>query len=246
MAEPTPEQPTTTEPPVDEVVEETILVEEVVLVDEPAPPPPPVAAPIAAAGHAAIAEPAVETLYTSETPPQQVIYVQAPVPPRKVENRGIGSLIAVGGAVVYGVLLAAITLLVQLATSGSTSVGFLATWDFYVPIGVFAIASVLLTLIVNRGPWAAHVVGSLFVGALVFFGSIGIAIMVNWLVWQLPDNLPLFLASPFYIVAAILAREVAVWFGWLIARRGKRLTARNAAARADFDARLAEFHAGAY
>src|SRR5690606_37116804 len=121
-----------------------------------------------------------------------------------------------------------------------------ATWDFYIPIIVFAIALIVLVVIVNRAGGGAYVLGSLFVGAAVYFGTIGIDILVNWLVWQVQDSFAVFLASAFHIVAAILAREVAVWFGWIIARRGKKVAARNAVARAEFDAKLAEFRAGAY
>lgn len=200
-------------------------------------PPAPPAPPTAPAGDAwAVTPPAA----------QQVVYVQAPVPPRAAGNRGVGTLYALLAAIAFGVLLAGATWLIQYATTGATGVGYLATWDFYIPIAVFAIAFVLLVLLVNRAGWGAHVLGSLVVGAVVYFGTIGIDLLVNWLVWQVQDGIGPFLMSPFHIVAAVLAREVALWFGWIIARRGKKIAARNAAARADFDARLADFHAGVY
>ena len=213
----------------------------------PAPPAPPVLAepvapaelptpefltpePVASTAHAGADAP-VEALYTSATPPQQVVYVQAPVPPRAVGNRGVGSLLAIVAAIIYGVLLAAAEWVLQWATTGATGVEFLALWDFYIPVLVFAVALILLVLLVNRAGWGAYVFGSLFVGAAVYLGSIGIILLLNWLLFQEQSSFALFLASAFYIVAAVLAREVAVWFGWIIARRGRRVTARNAVAR---------------
>jgi len=190
--------------------------------------------------------PPVEPLYTDATPPQQVVYVHAPVPPRLGGNRGAGTLIAVLAAIVYGVVLAGATWILQYASSGRTDAAFLGTWDFYIPVAVFAIAFVLLVLIVNRAGWGAHVFGSLLVGAAVFFGTIGLDLLVNWLGWQVRGDFVAFLTSGFHILAAILAREVAVWFGAIIAARGRRVTERNAILRAEFDAKLAEFHAGNY
>lgn len=246
----TPDTPDAPPAPADEViVDEVVEVTEVEVVEDaaatPPPPPAPMAPPVVA--EPVVAEDApVEPLYTAATPPQQVVYVQAPVPPRAAGNRGIGSIFAVVAAVVYGLLLAGAAWVIQYATTGATGIAFLATWDFYIPIIVFAIALIVLVVIVNRAGWGAYVLGSLFVGAAVYFGTIGIDILVNWLVWQVQDSFAVFLASAFHIVAAILAREVAVWFGWIIARRGKKVAARNAVARAEFDAKLAEFRAGAY
>lgn len=247
MADATPETPESSETPVDDVV----VVDEVVEVttvdaqeSAPAAPPPPPAPP-APEALAVDAEP-VEALYTAATPPQQVVYVQAPVPPSAAGNRGIGSIYAVLAAIVYGVLLAGATWVIQYSTTGLTGVAFLATWDFYIPVVVFVIALIVLVVIVNRAGWGAYVLGSLFVGAAVYFGTIGIDLLVNWLVWHVQDSFALFLASAFHIVAAVLAREVAVWFGWIIARRGKKVAARNAVARAQFDTKLAEFRAGSY
>ncbi len=136
--------------------------------------------------------------------------------------------------------------MLQANVLGSFGFDFLMTWDFYVPVVVFAIAFVLLVLIVNRAGWGAYVFGSLLVAAVVYFGTIGIEILLNWLIWQQADTFAAFAASSFHIVAGILALEVTIWFGWIIARRGRKLAARNREARAAFDAQLAEFHAGTH
>jgi len=261
MADAKPETPEPSETPVDEVVvvdevvEETdVVVEESAPLAPPPPPPAPPAAPAAVIAEEAVVEtpveapvePPVEPLYTAATPPQQVVYVQAPVPPRAAGNRGIGTIFAVVAAIAYGVLLAGLTWIIQYVTLGATGVAFLATWDFYIPIIVFAIALIVVVVVVNRAGWGAYVLGSLFVGAAVYFGTIGIYLLFNWIVFKQVDYFDTFAGEAFLIVGAVLAREVAVWFGWIIARRGKKVAARNAAARAEFDAKLAEFRAGAY
>jgi len=258
MADAKPETPDAAEP-VETPADEVVVVDEAVEVTEvevagsaPAAPPPPPAPPVVeetlVVGDAADAasEPPVEALYTAATPPQQVVYVQAPVPPRAAGNRGIGTIFAVAAAIVYGVLLAGVTWIIQYATTGATGVPFLGIWDFYIPIIVFAIALIVVVVVVNRAGWGAYVLGSLFVGAAVYFGTIGIYLLFNWIIFKQVDYFDTFAGEVFLIVGAVLAREVAVWFGWIIARRGKKVAARNAAARAEFDAKLAEFRAGAY
>jgi len=259
MADATPELPDTPEPTenaVEEVLDEVVVVDEAVVVDdalaaEPvlAPPPPPPAMPVVepvGAPEGLQGEPAAEFPAAAATPAQQVVYVQAPVPPRAAGNRGIGTIFAVLAAIVYGVLLAGVTWIMQYVTTGATGVPFLAIWDFYIPIIVFAVALIIVVVIVNRAGWGAYVLGSLFVGAAVYFGTIGIYLLFNWIIFKQVDYFDTFAGEAFLIIGAILAREVAVWFGWIIARRGKKVAARNAAARAEFDTKLAEFRAGAY
>ncbi|HWL01222.1 MAG TPA: hypothetical protein VNQ52_02475 [Microbacteriaceae bacterium] len=258
MVDAKPETPEPTEPTetpvdevvvVDEVVEVTAVdVEESAPAAPPPPPPAPPAPPVVVVDEVVEVpdEAPVESLYTAATPPQQVVYVQAPVPPRAAGNRGVGTIFAVLAAIVYGILLSGVTWIIQYATTGATGVPFFAVWDFYVPIIIFAIALIVVVVVVNRAGWGAYVLGSLFVGAAVYFGTIGIYLLFNWIVFKQVDYFDTFAGEAFLIIGAVLAREVAVWFGWIIARRGKKVAARNAAARADFDIKLAEFRAGAY
>jgi len=229
---------------------------------EPTPPPPTVpAAPSASSESLPPQVPAAEhaaagSMPTAESPTAaadltapalapQVVYVHAPVPPRLASNRGVGALLAFVGAIVYGVVLVGASLLIEYATLGTADLGFLGNWDWYIPVVVLAILFILLVLIVNRAGWGAYVFGSLIVGAGVYAGSIGLVILIDWLVFQQAGAFDEFAANGFYIVAAVLAREAVVWFGWFIALRGKRVTARNRERRAAFDQELAEFHANA-
>ena len=48
------------------------------------------------------------------------------------------------------------------------------------------------------------------------------------------------LVNPVVVAAALIAREVSLWTGSLIARRGRRLTVRNAEARTAWEREVAE------
>ena len=165
MADAKPEMSETPEPsetPVEDVIVEDEIVEETIIIDEasaPAAPPPPPPAPltttamveepvevVAEVPTEAPAEAPVEALYTAATPPQQVVYVQAPVPPQLASNRGVGATMAVVAAIVYGVLLAGVAWVINYAMNGATDIAFLASWDFYIPVAVFVVALIVVVL----------------------------------------------------------------------------------------------------
>ncbi len=178
----------------------------------------------------------------------QYVVVEAPRLPRSHGNRGIGSILAVLGAVIFGGLLA-VALYLRGLTIGVDSFAFVANLNFYVPIVIFAIAFVLLVLIVNRGAWWTYILGSLVVAVVVYFGTAaagyGLAQGAVSLGQATPDSVASFgsdLTNPFVLIAAILSREVAIWWGSLIAHRGRRMTVKNAALRESFDQQLADFH----
>jgi hypothetical protein len=189
-----------------------------------------------------------EPVALTETGSQpQVVYVKAPDAPRKLGNRGLGTVLALLSALVFGVLLALVFALIVAAQLGRPNVDFLAAPSFYVPILLYALGTVLLVLIVNRAGWAAHVIGSIFVGLFVYFGTIGIIAITGGVVTMTPSEAGVFVASglsnPFVIASGFLAREVSLWSGALIARRGRRLKARNLEARAAYDRDVAQARA---
>ncbi|HWR85951.1 MAG TPA: hypothetical protein VN200_08160 [Rhodoglobus sp.] len=177
---------------------------------------------------------AVVTEAAPVAPQQRVVYVTAPPAPRKAGNRGFGALLAVASAVVYLVLLAVVFALVSLPYGGF-SFNFLAAPTFYIPVLFFVIGAVLLALIVNRGGWPAHVLGSLLVGVLVYFGTTGLVLLTQGVIMMTPDAAASAfragLSNPFVIASGLLAREVSLWTGAIIARRGRTLKARNTEAR---------------
>jgi hypothetical protein len=181
-------------------------------------------------------------------PSPHVVYVEAPQPPRKRGNRGVGTIMAIIAAVIFAVVYAVISLIVQLANFGSAELDFLTSIDFWIPVIVFAVGFIILVLIVNRAGWVAHVIGSLFVGVFVYFATAAVTLLSHASV--IPANrvgadFHLLLLNPTVIVAALLAREVSLWVGFAIAARGRRVKARNVEARESYDREFAEKR-GAY
>lgn len=226
----------------DETIEDAVVVDEAtatpVVVEE--------AAPSETEPVVATADPAaVETEVPAYEPvaDQRVVYVQMPSAPKKHGNRGIGSLVALAATVVFTAVYALIAALIT-SSGGRLSFAFLTRPEFYIPALFFAIGFILLVLILNRANWWAYIIGSLLLGLFVYFGSIGLTLLSTGIIQETPEAAAqLFrgaLTSPSFIIAALLAREVALWSGALIARRGRRLRARNLETRAAYERELAE------
>jgi hypothetical protein len=180
--------------------------------------------------------------------------IAPPVAPARKGNRVFGAAIAIAGAVVFAVAYAVVAFLFfafnpAVDEAAATLLRFLGNAAFIVPVVFFAIAFALLAVILNRAGWWAFIVGGFLVAAVVYAGSIvGAFISVEG--WAMsPDARGDFLRSllmdPLPITAGIIAREVSVWAGAWVSARGRRLTAKNRAARAEFETALAESPAAA-
>lgn len=192
---------------------------------------------------------AVETAEPAEaTDPvkssQQIVYVPTPVAPRAKGNRGIGAIYAVVSALVFAALLAGATAIIGVTRGAALSFEFLTEARFYIPVLFFAIGFVLLVLILNRAAWWTYVLGSLFLAVFVYFGTIGVALLGNGIILNTPseaaEQYSRALRDPFIIAAALLAREVSLWVGAIIASRGRKVKTRNAEARATYEREVAE------
>jgi hypothetical protein len=175
-------------------------------------------------------------------PVQQVVYVEAPKPFLARGNRGFGILIALLSTVIFAVLYAVALAVVELVRGVGADFSFVTVPDFYAPVLMFAIGFVVLVLILNRAGWAAHVIGSIFVGLVTFFGGTGVLLLLH--INQIPSNrvaqaFSSELFSVEIIVAALLGREVALWMGFAIAARGRKVKARNVDARVLYDQEIA-------
>jgi hypothetical protein len=186
--------------------------------------------------------------YVAAEPSVQTVYVHAPVPPKRHSNRAMGSLIAVVATVVFAALYAGITILVMplvalfLGSAAPEFLTFVGLPEFYVPVLVFLVSFVLLVLIVNRANWWAYVLGSFIVALLVYFVSIGILLLTSNVFGMTPERaLVEFAVTAFspLLIAAIVAREVPIWFGAAIAARGRRQKQRNIEEKAEFETELA-------
>lgn len=203
-------------------------------------------APDAPAAETAAVDPVVATQPASPT----VVFVQAPQPPKKRGARGVGALVALLGAGLFAAAYAVLVLLIALIGSRSglaPALQFLSSVTFWVPVIVFFLSYLLLIVIVNRAGWWAHVLGGFIVALLVWVGFVGSAIIaagalggtsaaVGAVVLQQ-------LTNPLGFAAAIAAREVPIWVGGLVAKRGRTARARNAAARSAYEQELAEHRA---
>ncbi len=185
-----------------------------------------------------------ETIVEPAAPAQQVIYVQTPAPPTKKGNRGIGALIAAASGIIFTAALAIVTAIIGAVATGRFSFSFLASATFYLPTLFFVIGFVLLVLLANRANWWAYIFGSILVAALVYFGTVGALLLSAGVILKTPEEAAALFASglvnPIVVAAALLAREVSLWTGSIIARRGRTLKVRNAEARAAWEREVAE------
>lgn len=208
-----------------------------------------VAAPVSAGTHASAdnGQPVVPP--ADATTQQRPVYVAAPTPPKRKSNRGAGILISILGAVIFAVVYAAVAAAIGAIGGGSGRfleqyLDFLVRPVFWIPVVFFAIAMIILVLILNRARWWAYIIGGFFVAVVVYLAFVGAALL-DIQAWQYtPDEVREFLVpvwvTPFALAAGITAREVSIWMGAWLAARGRRLTASNAEAQADYERRLAE------
>lgn len=189
----------------------------------------------------ATAEVAPVATAASAAPAQQLVYVAAPVPPKKRGNRLVGTLLAIVGGVIFVALFAAVGgLIIDLRDGdlfGPEFITFVSSAFFWVPVGVFLVGLILMVLLLNRAGWWSHVLGSLILAIAVYLGTIGVLLFIGNVLHGSPT--PITFASlainPWVIATAIVAREVSIWIGLAIAGRGRRVKARNVESRAAFD-----------
>jgi len=172
-------------------------------------------------------------------PPQRIVYVDAPTPPRKKGNRGVGALIALASSLVFAILFAAVIFLMYYATIGRVATNFVGERSFYVPVILFAVAFIVLVLLLNRAKWGAYVFGSIFVGLFVYLGTIGALLLLEGVLSYTPEQASTAftgaLDNPLVIAAGLLAREVSLWLGAAVSARGRRVKAKNIEAQAAFE-----------
>lgn len=167
--------------------------------------------------------------------PVQTVYVTAPTPPKPKGNRGFGILMSIVATVAFAVLYAgaAVVLLLVLNPGSSTGAigGFFTNSLFYVPVLVFLVVMILWALLANRTGWWSWVIGSLIVAVVTYFASIGIFILTVGGFGLAPSQATAafneLASNPALIAAALVARECAIWFGAVIAKRGRKVRERN-------------------
>lgn len=189
-----------------------------------------------------------------------IVLVESPTPPRKKGARGVGFVVVLLSTLVFAALLAVGYLAVGYLFDRGFSLdetlqGLWLRPSWLIPIAVFFVAYWLLTIIVNRAGWWAHVLGGFIVALLAYAGHIGGAFLEaqsnEWDVLSLTsigvDDLGQLVLAPLSIVTFVLAREVPIWLGGIVARRGRKAREHNRTAVEEFERenaeRLAEYEA---
>lgn len=191
-----------------------------------------------------VAQPAVLTAASA-----QPIFVQAPEPPRPRGNRAAAGAIGLIAALAFAVLYLAAYVVAGLVTGersvddlGPDALAALTTWAFWVPVAVFFIGFWLLGAIINRGGWAHWVVFGLLVGFVSYAGHI-LGQLFQEPFWDLSPSQGVELVegelfAPLAIAAFIFGRELTIWFGAWVARRGKRVQELNVEAQREYERTL--------
>ena len=182
--------------------------------------------------------------------PMAPLYLQAPAEPEPAGNRLAGILISLVATVAFALVYAGI-LAAGLAPHHPRStfldeglLPHLTSWGFIAATAGFFIGMVLLVLIVGRAGWWAYVLGGFWVAVIVAaaatlgyrFSTDLTGLSSSWDLRSLYATVTL----PQVIAAALVAREVTVWFGAWIGARGRKVTARNREAQAEYEIALEE------
>ncbi|MDF2991287.1 MAG: ABC-type transport system [Microbacterium sp.] len=179
----------------------------------------------------------------------QPIFVQAPEAPRPRGNRGAAGAIGLLAALSFAVLYLAATLGLRLLTREidvaglpDAALGVLSTWGLWVPTVAFFLGFWFLGAIINRGRWGHWVVWGLIVGVIAWGGHLLGALFAApfWMLTarQGIDLLGENVLAPLAIVAFVLGRELTIWFGAWVARRGRRVTELNDEAQREYERTL--------
>lgn len=192
----------------------------------------------------------VTTTDASAAAQPTVVFVQTPQPPRARGARGVGALAALLGTGLFAAAYAALVFLLAVIAppfGGAGAVRFLGSVTFWVPVTVFFLSYLLLVIVVNRAGWWAHVLGGFVVAVLVWVGFVGAAIIAAGVFGGTAAAVGAVilqqLTNPLGFAAAIAAREVPIWVGGLVSKRGRTARARNVAARTAYNQELAEHRA---
>ena len=182
------------------------------------------------------------------TAPAQPIFVQAPEPPLVRGNRGAAGLIGLLAAVVFAIIYLAARLLfsginvLDPAALLDETLAQVSSFALWVPVVVFYLAFWLLGAFVNRGRWAYWVIFGLFVGLAAYAGHV-LGAVIQAGPWQTEwseavEIMGQEIVAPAAIVALIIGRELPIWFGGWIAKRGRRVTEWNNEAQAEYERTL--------
>lgn len=179
---------------------------------------------------------------------QRQTYVEVLQPPAKKSNRGFGALIAFLATIVFALVWAAVAATIIAIGStpnafGESVTNFLTSAAFWTPVGGFFIFFLLTAVALNRAGWGWYILIGFLIGVLVY-GTYLLGALLTVSRQITPSEVNPFLSSiaitALAIGAGLVAREISIWAGAAISARGRRITARNAQAQADYETETAE------
>ncbi|WP_166999229.1 hypothetical protein [Paramicrobacterium fandaimingii] len=173
--------------------------------------------------------------------PQHVEVAEAP---KRKGNRWASIAIGIVQALIFAAALFGVLVLLDILAGEQLDIlGTLLSPALLISTGMFFLALIIVALIVNRAGWWAWILGGLFIAAFAYVGWIGGLLVQDAM--TVPSNRVLefvwgnLLTWP-SIAAFILGREVPIWFGAWSSARGRKVAARNRAARDDYERQLDE------
>lgn len=186
--------------------------------------------------------------------PMAALYMQTPMPPEVRGNRGAGVLIALLATLAFAIVYAGVLALWQAPNFPPSTflndglLPWVLSWGFAGAALGFFLGLALLVLIFGRAGWWAYAIGGLLVALTSWALSVlGFALdaqfagdSVSFAPFSLAENFGLFLPT---IAAAIVGREVAVWFGAWIGSRGRKVKRLNAEALTEYEKAMSEVQA---
>lgn len=182
-----------------------------------------------------------------------IVLVEEPVPPRRKGARGVGVAVVLLATLVFGLLHAAAFFAVgylfdRQFDAAATLQSLWLRPSYLLPVVVFFVGYLILSLIANRAGWWAHVLGGFVVALLTYAAHIAGAFMESEGGWGSftavlgidAASLGQLLLAPLSVLAFVIAREVPIWIGGIQSRRGRRAKERNRQAMDEFNSEHAE------
>ncbi|WP_026374178.1 hypothetical protein [Agrococcus lahaulensis] len=182
-----------------------------------------------------------------------IVLVEEPVPPRRKGARGVGLAVVLLATLVFALLLAAAAFAVgylfdRQFDAAATLQSLWLRPSYLLPVIVFFVGYLILSLIANRAGWWAHVLGGFVVALLTYAAHIAGAHMESEGGWGSfaavagidAASLGQLLLAPLSVLAFVIAREVPIWVGGIQSRRGRRAREHNRQAMDEFNSEHAE------
>lgn len=179
-------------------------------------------------------EPVAAEQAAREDQVDDILFVEQPEEPRKRGARGVGFVVVLLSTLVFGGLFGLAMVGADYLFNAQFDAGMLLTvWltsEWLFAVVAFFVSYWLLTLIVNRAGWWAHVLGGFIVALITYAAFIfasnfehngGWADLGNFFVFTRDGIVP-HLLSAAAVLAFVLAREVPIWLGGIVSKRGRK------------------------